>query len=114
MEIIKSTCASIILCVFLNSRGIVGFDEAENDLFEGYNKNKLPSTKNNKPTIVSFDIYIKSIYDISEKRSSFKVRYYLNLLWIDSRLKFAPFVENNKTINEIHMPIDYATDNGRW
>ena len=89
-------------------------DQVLEDIFSVYNKDRAPTTSDNKPTVVNFNVYIKSIYDVSEYSSSFKVRYYLNLFWHDSRVTFTPFIENNVTVERIKLPNDYVMEKGMY
>ena len=83
-----------------------------NNFFTNYNRYSLPQTDNDGPHIVHFTITFQSIFHISEQTSSFTVRYYLKLQWQDKRLQFTPFIENNKTISKIKLPIALFTDKG--
>ena len=89
------------------------FDEALDQVFRNYYKNSVPPTENNEPNIVHVEIAINSIFDVSEQSSSFKIKYFFNLLWKDSRLKFTPFIENNKTIQKIILPVDFVKRKGK-
>ena len=82
-------------------------------LFKNYNRYSMPPMDNDKPHLVKIVLLIKSMYDISELTSSFTIRYYLMLSWQDQRLKFTPFKENNKTMDEIILPPDLFTQKGK-
>ena len=71
-----------------------------------------PASEDNKPSIVNIHLVIRSIDDISDKKSNFNIRYYLTLYWYDPRLRFTPFQEDNETINNIHLPMSIVKENG--
>ncbi len=81
-------------------------------LFRDYDKYASPPAKHLGPHQVEISINIQSIFDISEKSSSFTIRYYIQLGWYDSRLEFSPFVENNQTIDVIWLPTNFITEKG--
>ena len=74
-------------------------------------KSELPPTEDGGPTTVKFNVIIKSIYDVSELTSSFKIRYYLSLHWRDPRLRFTPF--NNDTSDFLPLPLHEAVDKSK-
>ena len=73
-----------------------------------------PRNDHNNPNLVNIHLVIRSIDDLSEQSSNFDIRYYLTLYWYDSRLKFMPFMENNKTIDKIYLPISIVNENGMY
>ena len=73
-----------------------------------------PRNDHNYANLVNIQLVIRSIDDVSEQSSSFDIRYYLTLYWYDSRLKFTPFMENNKTVDKINLPISIVNENGMY
>ena len=63
----------------------------------------LPPTTGNDSRIVNLTVGIRSISDISEMESSLTIQYLMGLEWYDERLKFKPFMENNKLKNYITL-----------
>ncbi len=86
--------------------------EVLENLFRNYDKNVSPPTDHEGPHKVDINIDILSVFDISEKSSSFTMRYYIQLGWYDSRLEFTPFVENNQTVHMIGLPTKFITEKG--
>ena len=120
---------SIFLLIFIGSINAIGCNNTYStetfnhnitaaqvlkEIFRRYDKNELPPTENNQPNTVSFHLYIKSIYDISEQTSSFTIRYYINLLWNDPRLKFTPFMQNNTSVDLLKLPIESVKEKGKF
>ena len=73
-------------------------------LFQDYDRYVLPPIKDKLPHLVNVRLTIKDLFDISEQSFSVRVRYYFELGWYDTRLRFEPFVEANDTVDTIRIP----------
>ncbi len=53
---------------------------------------------------------------MSEQSSSFTVRSYFVMNYVDTRLRFSPFIQENKTDDEIRLPVELMKekDNNGW
>ena len=87
--------------------------ETLNILFHGYDKFTPPSEGDDDgPIIVSICINIKDVFDISALDSSFSVRYYFTLQWHDERLRYSPYLKNEKLMERIRVPVGRIQESG--
>ena len=77
-----------------------------------YEKHSLPPTIGNESRVVKLTVGIRSISDISEMESSLTVQYLMAMEWYDERLKFKPFIENNKLKNYITLSGNVLKEKG--
>ena len=73
--------------------------ETLNILFHGYDKFTPPALSegdDDGPVIVNICVNIKDVFDISALDSSFSARYYFTLQWHDERLRYSPYLKNEK------------------
>ena len=115
----KSTL--IYICTLLNLKHATSTNDTRAEIiatiFKNYNKYNMPPQKDDGPHTVLVSVNIHSIFDISEKDSSFKVRYYLGLGWKDTRLEFSHLNDKNNTQhitihNTIQLPVDVFRHKG--
>ena len=62
--------------------------------------------------VTNHTVAIRSIFDISEMESSLTVQYTMLVEWYDERLKFKPFMENNKLKDSITLNGNLLKDKG--
>ncbi len=103
----------VVTQVSCNGPDNITTEEVLEKLFKDYKKHSLPPTENGVVPNVSIVINIQSIFDVSEQSSSFTMRYYFQLGWYDLRLNFTPFIENNKTVSKIMLPVDFISNKGK-
>ena len=53
---------------------------------------------------MNITVSLHSIYDISERETSFTVKYSFVLSWIDPILAFKPYQKNNVTVDKFTLP----------
>ncbi len=80
-------------------------------LFQNYEKTYPPNL--NEPTDLRVNIKIFFLYDISDKDSSFMVRYFLYWVWKDKRLCFEPFLEDGIKVDELKLSLEEYKEKSR-
>ncbi len=87
--------------------------ELLNHLLSNYSKFKQPPLGNNETIhFIQIHVLIDAIFDVSEKDSSFKAIYNMELTWRDPRLRFDPFIADNQLVTGINIPTDYYKKSG--
>ena len=87
-------------------------DEKFKRLFKDYSKYSEPPMENNEPHVLNTKIKIKGMFDISEHRSSFNVRFYFTMIWKDTRVKYVPQGGNSKKKKWLALPVELMKDTG--
>ena len=102
--------------IFLTVHNILSVESVYNEFKKmintSYKKYSLPPTVGNETRTVMLLIDIKSLYDVSELRSSLTAQYSMGMKWQDNRLQFEPFWENDKLQNRIVMSGNVLKDEG--
>ena len=93
----------------LNNLTHFDFIDRINDIYQIHS---LPPNIGNEARIVNLTVAIRSIFDISEMESSLTVQYTMLVEWYDERLKFKPFMENNKLKDSITLNGNLLKDKG--
>ena len=91
--------------------------ETLNILFHGYDKFTPPALsggEDNGPISVNICVNIKDVFDISALHSSFSVRDYFTLQWHDERLRYSPYLKNEKLMERIRVPVGRIQESGEW
>ena len=94
-----------------NLNNLTNFDFIDriNDVYQIHS---LPPKIGNEARTVKLTVAIRSIFDISEMESSLTVQYTMLVEWHDERLKFKPFMENNKLKDSITLNGNALKDKG--
>ncbi|KAL4220984.1 Glycine receptor subunit alpha-3 [Mactra antiquata] len=102
-------CISCIVTVCQSEPTNVTMSTILDEIFAGYDK-KLPPRFDqiNKQVLVTVNMYVNSIYSISEANMDYSISMFLRERWVDNRLKY------NDTLNLTRLELDYSLFENVW
>ena len=75
---------------------------------------QLPPTDNpDQVYVVNISVYMQDVFDFNEQDFSFTPCFWLEQKWVDTRLKYHPFKQNNKWVDMIMVPNHIAKERGK-
>ncbi len=81
------------------------------DILHSLQRDKLP--KNDNGHKLNMNLFVDSLFDISEKDFSFKIIYTMTVFWIDKRFEFEPFTdEDGMENNDIFLDVNIFKEKG--
>uniref|UniRef100_A0A914UIF3 Uncharacterized protein n=1 Tax=Plectus sambesii TaxID=2011161 RepID=A0A914UIF3_9BILA len=89
------------------------FSNLLNSLLINYDKNFRPGLHGGQPTVVSIDIYVRTMGPISEMTDTYAFDCYFRQMWVDERLRFSSSWQNNtlslgmSTLDKLWKPDTY-------